>query len=203
MHIELDVPERIAAEGGSVTATYFRMQRADSWTPSSPDPGVIRVQDIADVRILPGTRTGDVLRERGLGDAGVHGGTHGDLIIRVEVVRPAPAPEPPPPAEPEIETTVEAIEDDGTREVDITVAEALLGARVEVATPQGRIRLRVPPCTSSGTTLRLRGKGPDGPDGQPTDLYVTLRIVVPAELDDRSQELIEEFATLNPGDPRS
>jgi len=74
VHLDLQVPARTARDGGSVTVVYYRMQRADAWRPGSSDPGVVRVQDIADIRVIPGTRDGEVLRERGLGDAGPHGG---------------------------------------------------------------------------------------------------------------------------------
>lgn len=83
------------------------------------------------------------------------------------------------------------------RQVAISVVEALLGGRVEVDTPGGRVRVSVPPCTSSGARLRLRGKGAGG-----RDLYVELRIVVPKSLDEESRRLIERFAALNPDTPR-
>ena len=77
-----------------------------------------------------------------------------------------------------------------------------MGGRVQLKTPQGNVRLTVPPCTSSGTRLRLKGKGPEGDDGSPVDLYVQLRIVTPKTLDDESRKLVEDFAKLNPDDPR-
>ena len=61
----------------------------------------------------------------------------------------------------------------------------------------GRFRVSVPPCTSSGKRLRLKGRGADG-----ADLMVRLRIMVPRVLDDESRELIERFVELNPEDPR-
>jgi DnaJ-class molecular chaperone len=64
------------------------------------------------------------------------------------------------------------------------------------------VRVTIPPGTSSGTRMRLKGKGAAGPDG-PADLYVVTRIVVPKVLDEESRRLVEEFARLNPGDPRS
>jgi DnaJ-class molecular chaperone len=84
----------------------------------------------------------------------------------------------------------------------VSIAEALLGGRVELHTPQGRVKLAVPPCTSSGTVLRLRGKGAATPDGKPADLCVAVRIVVPRQLDEASKDLIEQFARLNPESPR-
>jgi DnaJ-class molecular chaperone len=190
VHVDLDVPDHVAREGGTVTAVYYRMQRADSWRPGSPDAGVVRIQDIADIRLLPGTRNGEVLHEKGKGDAGAFGGPYGDLIVRLRVVAsgPTPAAEPEPPA----------AEEPSDRVVDISIAEALLGGTVELDTPQGRVRLKVPPGTSSGARLRLKGKGVIGPGGKPVDLYVRLRIVVPSELDEESRRLIERFDELNP-----
>jgi curved DNA-binding protein len=202
VEITLDVPFDVARDGGTVTATYHRLQRADEWRPGSQDAGVRRVEDVADVRLLPGTRSGEVLRERGLGDAGVHGGPYGDLVVRVRVVTPAPPPAPdpepprarPPPPEPEPVPPEPAAEE---RTVDVSVVEAMLGGRIEVDCAAGRVRMTVPPGSSSGTRLRLKGKAAGG-----GDLYVTLRIVVPQDLDDESRKLIEEFARLNPGSPR-
>ena len=77
------------------------------------------------------------------------------------------------------------------------MVEALLGGRVEVDTPTGRVRLTIPAGSSGGARLRLRGRGLDG-----ADHYVMLRIVVPRNLDDESRDLIEQFAALNPMDVR-
>ena len=139
-----------------------------------------------------GTRDGEVLHEKGKGDAGAFGGPYGDLIVRLNVVAAGPRAAPPPP-EPE-PSPPEPVD----RVVDISLAEAVLGGPVELDTPQGRVRLKVPPCTSSGARMRLKGKGAAGAKGEPTDLYVRLRIVVPSELDDESRALIERFAALNP-----
>ena len=85
-------------------------------------------------------------------------------------------------------------------DVPISVAEAVLGGKVEVPTLGGeRLEVKVPPGTSSGAKLRLRGKGISG-----GDQYLVFKVVVPAgEVDDRSRELIEEFAKRNPQNPRA
>ena len=84
-------------------------------------------------------------------------------------------------------------------EVPISIPEALLGAKVDVPTLDGStLTVKIPAGTSSGSRLRLRGKGIAG-----GDQYLQFKIVVPSKLDDRSKELIEEFAKLNPGDVRA
>jgi DnaJ-class molecular chaperone len=84
-------------------------------------------------------------------------------------------------------------------EVPLALAEAVLGTRVDVPTIDGtRLTVKVPPGTSSGTRLRLRGRGING-----GDQYIETKVAVPAPANDRSRELIEEFARLNPQNPRS
>jgi DnaJ-class molecular chaperone len=84
-------------------------------------------------------------------------------------------------------------------EVPLTVVEAVLGTRVDVPTLDGtHLTVKVPPGTSSGARLRLRGKGIAG-----GDQYIEIKIVAPRPADERSRELMEEFARLNPQNPRA
>ncbi len=84
-------------------------------------------------------------------------------------------------------------------EVPVSLSEAVLGTKVEVPTLEGaRLTVKVPPGASSGSRLRLRGKGIAG-----GDQYIEIKIAVPAAKDGRSRELIEEFARLNPQNPRA
>ena len=198
VEITLDVPAATARGGGTVTAVYYRMQRADSWRPGSAEIGLVRVQDIADIRIIPGTRDGASLVERGLGDAGAYGGPYGDLISYVRVVADARERSSAPPPEPE-----GGAADATSQVVQVSVVEALLGGRVSVETPQGRVRVTIPPCTSGGSRMRLRGKGPSNAAGQAADLYLQIQISVPSELDEASRRLIQEFARLNPSSESS
>ncbi len=84
-------------------------------------------------------------------------------------------------------------------EVPLALSEAVLGAKVDVPTLDGtKLTVKVPPGTSSGARLRLRGKGIAG-----GDQYIEIKVVVPAPVNDRSRELIEEFARQTPQrDPR-
>ncbi len=83
-------------------------------------------------------------------------------------------------------------------DLDITVEEAVLGAKVQAPTGDGRVTITIPPGTSSGQRLRLRGKGSQRPDGGRGDQYLNVRIVVPERVDARAEELIREFSRRAP-----
>lgn len=84
-------------------------------------------------------------------------------------------------------------------EVPLSLSEAALGTKVDVPTLDGtRLTVKIPPGTSSGSRLRLRGKGIAG-----GDQLIEVKVIVPAAKDDKSRQLIEEFARLNPQNPRT
>jgi DnaJ-class molecular chaperone len=207
--VSVDVPPEIAARGGTVTVSYSRLRRADD------GHTLYRYDELHDLRVPPHTRHGETLRVERLGDAGLDGGMFGDLVVDVRVAGKPEArgaswdPEVEgKQAEPKHEERHSGrmrmpgheapTTPDGALRVDISVVQALLGGRLSVVTPTGTVRVNVPPGTSSGTRMRLRGRGPAAADGTPTDLVAELRIVVPKVLDDESRALIERFAALNP-----
>jgi len=119
----------------------------------------------------------------GKGHGGVRGAPPGDLYVDVEV-RP--------------HDRFRRDGDDVVMELPIAVHEAALGARVEVPTPEGPARLRIPPGTQSGQRLRLRERGAPSRRGDSRgDLVVQVRVVLPRVLDERSKELLREFARIN------
>lgn len=94
---------------------------------------------------------------------------------------------------------------DISSQVDITPWEAALGGTVDVQTPGGSVKLRIPEGTSSGQKLRLRGQGlplKPGRSGTPGDFYITVKIVVPKSMTTRERELFEELAKVSTFDPR-
>jgi curved DNA-binding protein len=131
-----------------------------------------------EVDIPPGVIDGQRIRLAGQGGAGVGGGPAGDLHLRVRL-RPHPR-----------------FRVDGRDlhvELPVPPADAALGASVEVPTLHGTARVKVPPGSSSGRRLRLRGKGMRNPSGPPGDLYATVRIVVPRTLSDEEREAYEQL----------
>jgi curved DNA-binding protein len=141
-----------------------------------------------DVRIPPGTTQGSTIRLRGQGEAGRGGGQAGDLFLRVEI-----APHP----------VFRANGHDLAATVAITPWEAALGASVTLSTLDGnQAVLKVPPGSSSGKKLRLRGLGLPRREGERGDLVVELKIVVPAALSEEERRLFEELARSSSFHPR-
>lgn len=88
--------------------------------------------------------------------------------------------------------------------VDLPVSpwEAVLGATVAVRTPAGEAKVKVPPGSSTGRRLRLRGEGMPNPRGANGDLYAEIRVVVPPKSTARERELFEQLAAESTFDPR-
>ena len=141
------------------------------------------------VKIPPGVDTNSKVRLAGKGGAGSYGASPGDLYI-VTQIRPH-------------EYFVRN-RDDLVCEVPVTLAEAMLGAKIEVPTIDGSTTMTLPAGTQNGRKFRLRGKGVPHLKGHGQgDQYVTVRVVLPETLDPRSCELIEEFDQRNPLQPRA
>ncbi len=91
------------------------------------------------------------------------------------------------------------------RELPVTLREALLGAEVPVTTLKGRLLLTVPAGVQTGKTFRLKGQGMPHLKGEGTgDLYVKVRVILPAALDDKTREAAMHFFDLiHQPDPRA
>ena len=93
---------------------------------------------------------------------------------------------------------------DLTLRLPVTFAEAALGADVKVPTLDGLpVTMKVPAGTSTGRTLRVRGKGVTRRDGTRGDLLVTVEVTVPTTLTDEAKSALESFAAAHPEDPRA
>ena len=151
--------------------------------------GVVNRTETVDFRIKAGTRDGQRIRLQGKGNAGINGGAPGDLFL---IVRTGTHP------------VFNRVGDDIQITVPVTIAEASLGAKVDVPTIDGRAQLKIPPGTQSGQKLRMRERGVENaqrPD-QRGDQIVTVEVVVPTLNDERSREIMRELAKLNNQDPR-
>lgn len=138
-----------------------------------------------EVRIPRGVADGQVIRVRGKGQHDLDG--RGDLLIRIRV-RPHP--------------TFRREGLDVLLDLPLSIPEAVLGAKVEIPTLDGRAHLSVPPGASSGMRLRLRGRGFSRSSGETGDMYAVVKIVVPREPSARLKEIVQADAAEFGPDPR-
>lgn len=144
-----------------------------------PDGGVL------DLAVPEGVTDGQVLRLRGKGGPGAT--EPGDALVEVRV-RP--------------HAVYRRQGDDVLFEVPVTIDEAVLGAKVDVDTPTGRVQLTLPKGTSSGTIFRLKGKGvKNATSGNTGDCLVAAKIVLPAKIDDALSYFMSEWRQKNKYDP--
>jgi len=170
---ELTVPFTTVVLGGEA---QIAVQRPDGRT------------ETIQVKIPAGIEDGKKVRLRGQGNPSREGGPNGDLMIKVKA---APHPH---------------FRRQGKRldvRVPITLAEAISGAKVDVPTPHGTITLTVPPHTSSGAKLRLKGQGVKPAKGTAGDLFAELQIILPKKMETEDRKQLESIAAKYAENPRA
>lgn len=141
------------------------------------------------VRIPAGLRDGQVLRLKGKGQPGIGGAAPGDALVEV-TVRPHPR----------FRRKGEDIEID----LPVSLPEAVLGAKVQVPTVSGTVTLTVPKGASTGTVLRLKGKGVPGTGKRAAgDQLVRLQVMLPKQVDAELEDFMKQWAENHGYDPRA
>ncbi len=168
---ELKIPFNSAVMGGEA---QISVRRSDN-----------RIENIH-VKIPAGIDDGQTIRLRGQGEASPEGtGESGDILITVRV-----SPHP-------------CFRRSGNNlelRVPVSIAEASLGAKVEIPSPTGVITLTVPPATSSGARLRIKGHGVRS--HPPGDLLAEIQVVLPEQLDQDGQEIVRRLDQQYQNPPR-
>ena len=140
-----------------------------------------------DVKIPPGTMSGQTLRLRNQGGHGWNGGERGDALIQVTVA-----------AHPIFTRDGQDIR----LQLPVTLTEAVLGGQVAVPTPGGPVLMSIPPGSDTGVNLRLRGRGVAKHGEVPAgDLYASLRVQI-GEPDAALEKFLREWKPANAFDPR-
>lgn len=137
------------------------------------------------IKIPKGIREGQQIRLAGQGSPGMGQGPQGDLYLEVHF-RKHP---------------LYRVDDrDLYLQLPVAPWEAALGATVQTPTPAGKVDLKIPPGSSSGKKLRLKGRGiPGDPAG---DFYVTLSVVVPSADTEEAKQIYRDMADRLAFDPR-
>ena len=160
----------------------------DETCPTCGGAGQVPKTKTIEVNIPAGVRDGSTVRLAGQGGAGMNGAQAGDLYLHIRL-RPHPV------------FTVRG--DDLEVELPITPWEAVLGARIEVPTIEGKAEMTVPAGAQSGQRMRLRGQGLNKRRGGRGDEYVRLKIVAPKETSDEERRLYEELKRVSSFNPRA
>ena len=148
--------------------------------PTCRGKGAVRRNKKITVNIPAGIDDGQTISLKGQGSAGANGGPAGDLLVTVAV------------------RDSDKFERDGTSvlsSVELSFAQAALGADLQVDTIDGKVKLTIPEGTQSGTVFRLRGKGIPFLRGSGRgDQYVTVNVAVPKNLNAHQKEALRAFA---------
>jgi molecular chaperone DnaJ len=137
------------------------------------------------VSIPPGVSNGVQIRLAGEGQPGINGGPHGNFYLEIEV---------------EKHDFFRRKNDDILLDLDINIAQAVLGDEIHIPTLNGEVALRIPPGTQPGKTFRLRGQGISHLRGSGSgDQLVTVSVQIPNRLTAEQRELFEKLAeTMDP-----
>ena len=142
--------------------------------------GHIKTNKDVDVKIPAGVDTGNRLRLSGKGEAGINGGPNGDVYIEFNVKE---------------HQIFEREGNDIYLKLPITITDAVLGAKVEVPTIYGTVKLSIPAGSKSNDKHRLKGKGvEDVNTGRTGDMYVILDVHVPSKLNKEQKKLFEQLS---------
>ncbi len=148
--------------------------------------GTIRSDRKLKVNIPAGVDTGTHLRLTGEGQPGNHGGPPGDLYVVITVKE---------------HPFFERRNDDLHCTIPINIAQAALGAEIEVPTPDGPEILQIPEGTQNGATFRLRNRGVPHMNRQGRgDLFVHIEVKVPTRLTREQRKLFEQLRQILPAD---
>lgn len=148
--------------------------------PTCSGTGKVTRRNKIHVKIPAGVDDGQQLRVAGKGEAGINGGPPGDLYIVFHIRQ---------------HEFFERDGDDIYCEMPVTFVQAALGDEVEVPTLHGKVKLKVPAGTQTGTKFRLKGKGVPNVRGYGTgDQHVLVRIVTPTKLSEKQKQLLRDFA---------
>ncbi|MEM9509784.1 MAG: DnaJ C-terminal domain-containing protein [Cyanobacteria bacterium P01_E01_bin.35] len=140
-----------------------------------------------EVRIPAGVKPGSRIRLAGKGPANSYGQSRGDLYLNVQLNH---------------HPFFNFEGDNLVCEIPIAPDEAVLGASINVPTPEGKVSMKVPAGINSGQVLRLRGKGWSSPSGKRTDQLVKIIIATPQQVDPKTKGHYEKIRELRKENPR-
>ena len=137
-----------------------------------------RVETVS-VNVPRAVRGGQKIRLAGQGGEGVGGGERGDLFLLIKIA-------------PHVDYRVDGF--DLIRAVPVPVWTAVLGGEAEIPTPDGAVKMKIPPGTQPGRKFRLKGRGLPAGSGIRGDLFAEAKVLLPTSLSDEERALWERLA---------
>lgn len=145
--------------------------------------GKVRKNKELEIKIPAGVDTGNQLRVAGKGEAGTNGGPNGDIYLEFKVSN---------------HSLFTRDDNDIYLELPITITEAVLGAKKEIPTLYGNVKLSIPEGSSTGDKHRLKGKGlEDVHSGRKGDMYVVIKVIIPKKISRDQKKLFEQLDKTN------
>lgn len=160
----------------------------DSQCPMCKGSGLLSIQKKINVKIPKGVSQGSKVRVKGEGNSGMNGGKDGDLYLIINIEKNP------------------YYEFDGLNilcNLPITPSEAVFGADISIPTTTGKIKVKIPPMTSSGQKLKIANEGLESKDkSKKGDIIITVLIKLPKELSKDELDLYEELQHASKSDIR-
>ncbi len=163
-----------------VESTFFGRMQTQGVCPTCGGEGVVRGDEVVEIRIPAGVGEGMAVTVSGKGNAARHGGINGDLLVMIEEER-----------------NPELVRDgnDLIHNLNLPLTTCILGGDVEVPTIDGRAKIKIAAGTHAGKVLRLRGKGlPDVNGYGRGDILIVVDITIPDSLTSEERKLVEQLA---------
>lgn len=143
--------------------------------------GTVKNEEVVEINIPAGVGEGMQLKVSSKGNAANNGGVNGDLLVLIEE---------------EAHKELEREGNDLIHNLQLNVADAILGASIEVPTVDGKAKIKIEPGTQAGRVLRLRGKGVPDINGYGTgDILVVVDIYIPSHISPAEKETIKKLQT--------
>jgi molecular chaperone DnaJ len=141
--------------------------------------GRVEKEETVSVKIPPGVDEGSKLRIAGKGGGGIDGGPPGDLYIQIRL-KPHPH--------------FTRVGDDIYSRLEISISDAVLGAKVRVSTVDGTVNMAIPPGAQNGQKFRLKGRGaPRLKKSGRGDHYVEIRVLIPKKIDEKTRKIFQDL----------
>jgi len=184
-NVSLSIKDIMDCPTKTVTVTYYQTcsscgGRSNSFCSNCAGTGIEKVTKNLTFKVPKFIKEGQKIRLKGEGKKSLQGKA-GDVYLICKIA----------------DKNYEIEDYNLIKDVELLPWEAVFGAEKQIETPSGKIKIKIPPQTSTGKKLRLKGLGLSKKDGSKGDFEARVKIVLPAEISPDAKELYEKLKKLN------